>query len=49
MLAQVGARSIEELFDAIPAAVRLKRPLDVPPALTEMELQRHLQALAGRN
>src|SRR5204863_649632 len=28
---------------------RLKRPLDVPPALTEMQLQQHLTALAARN
>src|SRR5204863_811051 len=28
---------------------RLKRPLDVPPALTEMQLQQHLTALARQN
>ena len=28
---------VEELFASIPADLRLKRPLDIPPALTEME------------
>ena len=49
MLEQVGVGSVEELFESIPAELRLKRPLDVPPALTEMELTRHVQALAARN
>ncbi len=49
MLGQVGAQSVEELFKQVPEAVRLKRPLDVPPALSEMELTRHVQALAAVN
>ena len=39
MLATIGAASIEELFAQIPADLQLKRPLDMPPALSEMELQ----------
>jgi glycine dehydrogenase subunit 1 len=49
MLARIGVRSVEELFAPIPPELRLGRPLNVPPALTEMELTRHLQALAARN
>jgi glycine dehydrogenase subunit 1 len=49
MLEQIGARSVEELFASIPEALRLKRPLDVAPALTEIELTQHVQQLAGRN
>src|SRR5262245_3777632 len=49
MLAQIGVKSIEELFQQVPAAARLQRPLDVPPALGEIELTRHMQRLAGRN
>jgi glycine dehydrogenase subunit 1 len=49
MLARIGVSSLEELFQAIPRAVRLNRPLDVPPALSEIELTRHLQQLAARN
>jgi glycine dehydrogenase subunit 1 len=49
MLQQIGASSIAELFRSVPTALQLKRPLDVPPALTEMELTQHMQELAARN
>ena len=49
MLAQIGAASIDELFGPIPDSLRLKRPLNVAPALTEIELTQHLGELAGRN
>jgi glycine dehydrogenase subunit 1 len=49
MLEQIGVRSVEELFKQVPDAVRLKRPLNVPPALSEMELTQHVQALAAKN
>jgi glycine dehydrogenase subunit 1 len=45
MLATIGVRAIQELFRPIPEALRLKRPLDVPPALSEMELEQHLVQL----
>lgn len=49
MLEAIGVSSIEELFASIPEPVRLQRPLDVPPALTEMELTTHLQQLSEKN
>jgi glycine dehydrogenase subunit 1 len=49
MLAAIGVETVEELFRDIPAGVRFDRELAVPPALTEVELQRHLTELAGRN
>jgi glycine dehydrogenase subunit 1 len=49
MLARIGVSSIEELFANIPAELRLNRPLAIPPALGEMELQRHMEWLASRN
>ncbi len=49
MLAQVGVTSVEELFRQVPDAVRLRRPLNVPPALSEMALTQHVQALAAKN
>src|SRR4051794_6466217 len=49
MLKAAGAASIDDLLRPIPEEVRLDRPLDLPPALAEMELTRHLQALAARN
>ncbi len=49
MLQAIGAKSIEELFAPIPNELRLARPLDIPPALSEMELDRHLHQLAAKN
>src|SRR4051794_18177005 len=49
MLVAIGVGSVEDLFRGIPEAVRLQRPLNVPPALTEIELQQHLAALGRRN
>jgi glycine dehydrogenase subunit 1 len=49
MLAAIGVSSVDELFEQIPPGVRLERELDVPPALTELELAGHVTELAGRN
>jgi glycine dehydrogenase subunit 1 len=49
MLRQIGAASVEDLFANVPPDLRLKRPLDVPPALSEIELTQHLQRLAADN
>jgi glycine dehydrogenase subunit 1 len=49
MLAAIGAQSIDELFAQVPAEFRLKRSLDLPPALSEMELAQHVGALAAKN
>ncbi len=49
MLQAVGATSVAELFRTIPADLRLDRPLDVPEALTEIELTRRAAELAARN
>lgn len=49
MLETIGAPSIEDLFRSIPPALRLQRPLRVPEALTEIELQQHMAELARRN
>ena len=49
MLAAIGAASVEELFAPVPAGVRLNRPLDIPPAMAEQELTRHMQTLAAKN
>ncbi len=49
MLATIGVDTVDDLFRDIPQGVRLGRPLDVPAALPEAELTRHLEELAGRN
>src|SRR5688572_782880 len=49
MLAAIGVGSIDELFEQVPPGVRFDRELDVPPALGEAELARHVEELAARN
>lgn len=49
MLKEIGTASVEDLFKDIPPAVRLKRELDLPPALSEMEALGHLTDLAQKN
>ena len=49
MLDAIGAADIEELFDAVPAALRLDRPLEVPQALSEIELIDHLATLSAKS
>jgi glycine dehydrogenase subunit 1 len=49
MLAAIGLDSLDQLFDMVPPEYRLDRPLDVSPALSELELTAHLGALAAKN
>jgi glycine dehydrogenase subunit 1 len=49
MLDAIGVGSIDELFAEIPADLRLGRPLDLPPGLSETECFDHLASLAERN
>jgi glycine dehydrogenase subunit 1 len=49
MLAAIGAGATEELFAMVPAEWRLKRSLELPPALGELELSDHMADLAGQN
>lgn len=46
MLGSIGVESVEELFADIPADVRMKRPLNLPQALSEMELKAHMLELS---
>jgi len=48
MLATIGVRNLDKLFDAVPAKVRFPK-LDLPPALAEMEAASLLDELAGSN
>lgn len=48
MLAALGAASIDELFDEIPAELRCGA-LDLPPASREMEIACLMRARAGQN
>jgi glycine dehydrogenase subunit 1 len=50
MLKEIGAKSIAELFEQIPADHRLKKPLTSPPGIkSEAELRKHLLGLLHRN
>jgi glycine dehydrogenase subunit 1 len=49
MLDAIGAASIEALFRDVPAAARLDRPLDLPSAMGEIEVERALARMAGKN
>jgi glycine dehydrogenase subunit 1 len=49
MLEALGRSSVDELFEQIPPAVRLDRPLDLPEGVSEMEILADLRDLAGRN
>jgi glycine dehydrogenase subunit 1 len=49
MLQAIGAKSVAELFEQIPAPLRMGRALNLPPALAEIELESHLRELAAKN
>ena len=48
MLAAIGVQSIDELFDAVPAAHRFPS-LDLPPPLSEMEVANEMLAISEAN
>ena len=49
MLAAIGAKSLDALFDSIPKSLQLKGLVDVPEALDERALLDHLGDLAAKN
>jgi glycine dehydrogenase len=50
MLKEVGASSVDALIDeAIPARIRLKRPLNLADGLSEHHFLKHLQDVASHN
>lgn len=49
MLSTIGVQSVEELFADIPADIRLKQPLALPAAVSELEILRIMQQRAGLN
>src|SRR5215469_2342569 len=49
MLGVIGAKSVDDLFGDIPASLRLSAPLDLPPGMGEIEIERELAALAAKN
>jgi len=49
MLATLGLSTLEDLLAPVPENVRLRRPLDLPPALSEPDLKRLLYNMAAKN
>jgi glycine dehydrogenase subunit 1 len=49
MLEAIGVTEIEQLFDEIPAGLKIKALAGVPPALNEMEIQRLMRERATRD
>ena len=49
MLAFLGLSSLDELFLAVPPALRLASGLDLPPGASEADVLAELEALAARN
>ncbi len=49
MLDAIGADSVDELFQQIPSKHQLNRPLDIPAALSELELTQTMTEMAERN
>ncbi len=49
MLKAVGLAHVDELFRTVPEHLRYKGHLDIPPAITELELSQHVSTLADRN
>ncbi|HZB90866.1 MAG TPA: aminomethyl-transferring glycine dehydrogenase subunit GcvPA [Stellaceae bacterium] len=49
MLAVIGADAVEALYRDVPKSIALDRPLDLPRALGEIEVERALARLAAKN
>ena len=49
MLRGLGLKEIDDLFSDVPENVRLQRPLRIPVALSEIELEKYVSEKLGRN
>ena len=49
MLARIGVAAIDDLFADVPAEALLRAPLDLPRRKGELEVERILSRMAGRN
>ncbi len=49
MLKEIGLTSIEQLHEAIPDSLKLDGLMDLPPAMNEYELRRHVEGLLAKN
>jgi glycine dehydrogenase subunit 1 len=49
MLQHLGLKSVEDLYSDVPDELRLRRPLNVPDGVSDLELERLVEAKLGRN
>lgn len=49
MLDDIGISSLDELFSDIPESVKLKGDLNIPKAMSELELVSHMREMARKN
>ncbi len=50
MLSTIGVGSLEDLISkTIPASIRMKKDLDLPEAMTEVEYSNHIQSIGKKN
>jgi glycine dehydrogenase subunit 1 len=49
MMQEIGIKNIEELYKDIPEKYRLKRQLNLPEALSEFEVKKHVETLLSKN
>jgi glycine dehydrogenase subunit 1 len=49
MLREIGVASTEKLFDSIPENLRLREHLNVPAAMSELELLKRFEEMGARN
>jgi glycine dehydrogenase subunit 1 len=49
MLKEIGLTSIDQLHDAVPDNLKLDLEMNLPPAMNEYELRRHIEGLLAKN
>lgn len=49
MIREIGINNIDELYADIPEKYQLKKPLNLPEALSEFEVKRRVEALLSKN
>ncbi|CAH2715851.1 putative glycine dehydrogenase (decarboxylating) subunit 1 [Neobacillus rhizosphaerae] len=49
MLREIGAKTIDELFDGIPEELHYKKDMNIPKALSEYELSRYIEGILNKN
>lgn len=49
MLAEMGFQSVDDLFGHIPSDVKIKGGLNIPEGMSELEVRRKVEKIAGKN